>query len=162
MPARVAARRTAGDRASAARRRDLSLWRCLVRELSEELLGAPEVYDSADAAFDYDCWPLHKRLTAARRAGKLGVWCLGLGVDPLTLATDILTVAVFDADIYHAVVADLTPASAEGRLLAVDGSAQPPFAAGTVARFSGGGEPVQPAGAAVLRLAWQHRGTLLG
>ena len=32
---------------------------------------------------------------AAREAGQVRVWCLGLGVDPLTLVTDLLTVAVF-------------------------------------------------------------------
>ncbi len=40
--------------------------------------------------------------TAARSAGKLHVSCLGLGVDPLTLVTDILTVAVFDSDFFDA------------------------------------------------------------
>jgi hypothetical protein len=31
-----------------------------------------------------------------------------------------------------------------------------------VARFTGGAEPMQTAGAALLRLAWQHRQALLG
>ena len=36
-----------------------------------------------------------------------------------------------------------------------------PFTAEVVARFAGGAEPMQPAGAAALELAWRHRACLL-
>jgi hypothetical protein len=39
----------------------------------------------------------------------------------------------------------------EGRVTGV------PFSAEVVDRFTGGGEPMQAAGAAVLELAWRHR-----
>lgn len=145
----------------AALRADFSLWRCLVREFSEELLGTSEEYPTSDGVLDYQRWPFHQRLAAARAAGGLRVWCVGVGVDPLTLATDILTVAVFRGDLFDSLFAGLVTSNAEGRVVTEDGSAAIPFTAATVERFSGGGEPLQEAGAALLRLAWQHRRHLL-
>jgi hypothetical protein len=143
--------------APAARRHDLSLWRCMTREFSEELLGGSEEYPTRAGRLDYGRWPFHRELAAARDAGTLRVSCLGLGVDPLTLATDILTVAVFEAAVFDRVFRGLVGENAEGRVVTQDGSAAIPFTRATVARFSGGGEPVQTAGEALLRLAWQHR-----
>jgi hypothetical protein len=143
-------------------RADFSLWRCLVREFSEELLGASEEYPISDGVLDYAGWEFHEALTRARESGALTVRCLGIGVDPLTLATDILTVAVFDGDVFDALFAGLVLANAEGSLVTKDGSAAIGFTAENIARFTNGSEPVQSAGAALLRLAWQHRRDLLG
>jgi len=143
---------------------DFSLWRCIVRELSEELLGAGEDYHSGVAPIDYERWPLHADLAAARRAGTLRVYWLGLGVDPLTLAADMLSVAVFDADLFDATFAGLVRANDEGRLVTDDGAAGAavgvPFKAPNIERFAAA-EPMQPAGAALLRIAWEHRDVLL-
>ena len=144
---------------------DFSLWRCFVRELAEELLGGGEDYDSDTAPIDYERWPLHATLTRARRAGTLRVFWLGLGVDPLTLAADLLTVAVFDSGLFDATFAALVAANDEGRLVTGPGVAGPavgvPFRERSIERFAGD-EPMQPAGAALLRLAWTHRAVLLG
>ena len=146
-----------------AERSDRSLWRALVREFSEELLGAPEYYPcDGDGSFRYEDWQFYRELTAARETGRLGVWCLGLGVDPLSLAADIMTVAVFDADIFDAVFPAVVTDNDEGRLVTGQDQAGFAFAEDNVARFAGGAEPMQAAGAAVLRLAWQHRAALLG
>jgi len=158
------------------RANDFSLWRSIVRELAEELLGGGEDYHSDAAPIDYQAWPLHAALAEARQAGRLRVFWLGLGADPLTLAADMLTVAVFDADLFDATFSGLVPANDEGRIIADGGAAGPPGAGGpsgaagaaagvpfrapTVERF-GTTEPMQPAGAALLRLAWKHRDTLL-
>jgi hypothetical protein len=146
--------------APAARRHDLSLWRCMTREFSEELLGGSEEYPTRGGRLDYGQWPFHRELAAAREAGTLRVSCLGLGVDPLTLATDILTVAVFEASVFDRMFRGLVTENAEGRVVTQDGSAAIPFTQATVDRFTGGAEPLQTAGAALLRLAWQHRGVL--
>jgi hypothetical protein len=159
------------------RANDFSLWRSIVRELAEELLGGGEDYHSDAAPIDYQAWPLYVALAEARQAGRLRVFWLGLGADPLTLAADMLTVAVFDADLFDVTFADLVPANDEGRIIAshdaagVAGRARVagltraaagvPFQASSVERF-GTTEPMQPAGAALLRLAWEHRDTLLG
>jgi hypothetical protein len=146
--------------APAARRHDLSLWRCMTREFSEELLGGSEEYPTRGGRLDYGQWPFHRELAAAREADTLRVSCLGLGVDPLTLATDILTVAVFEAGVFDRMFRGLVTENAEGRVITQDGSAAIPFTQATVDRFTGGAEPLQTAGAALLRLAWQHRGVL--
>ncbi len=146
--------------APAAEQHDLSLWRCMVREFSEELLGGSEEYPTRDGRLDYGQWPFHRELAAAREAGALRVSCLGLGVDPLTLATDLLTVAVFDAAVFDRMFRGLVTQNAEGRVVTQDGSAAIPFTRASVDRLTGGAEPLQTAGAALLRLAWKHRGLL--
>jgi hypothetical protein len=141
-------------------RDDLDLWRCMAREFSEEFLGTAEDYGAGP--LDYSRWPFFAALSAARKAGQLGVWCLGLGTDPLTLATDILVAAVFSSDVFDALFAGLVAANDEGRLVSWPGMTGVPFTADVVARFAGGAEPMQPAGAAALELAWRHRSQLLG
>jgi hypothetical protein len=105
---------------------------------------------------DYDSWPFARRMTEALDRGQIRVWCLGLGVDPLTYATDLLTVAVIDSAVFDELFSLQPRRNEEGRVLAARD-----FAAhvidGVVTR-----DPVQAAGAAVLRLAWAHRETLTG
>jgi hypothetical protein len=148
--------------AAAAIRHDLSLWKSMVREFSEEFLGTSEEYQTSGGLLDYPGWPFYRRLTGARREGRLTVHCLGLGVDPLTFATDVLAVAVFDAPLFDAEFARLVALNAEGRVITGGGATGIPFTAGTVARLTGGPEPLQASGAAVLNLAWEHRARLLG
>jgi hypothetical protein len=136
------------------RRHDFSLWRCMIREFAEELGGRPEDYASDREPIDYDSWPFARQLTGARDAGQVRVWCLGLGTDPLTFATDLLTVAVIDSDVFDAHFAQDTRRNAEGTILAAR-----EFTAHVIDRTVTG-EPVQAAGAALLRLAWRHRETL--
>jgi hypothetical protein len=146
-------------------RSDLSLWRSMAREFSEELLGTTEDYDDLGSPVDYDRWPFYRELSAARAAGRLRVHCLGLGVDPLSLAVDILTVAVFDGDVFDALFGDLVAVNAEGRVIGgrgASGTSGVPFTGEIIRRFAGGGQPMQAAGAAVLQLAWRHRARLLG
>jgi hypothetical protein len=73
---------------------DFSIWRAIVRELAEELLGRGEDYGSAGASINYDAWPLYAALSRARRAGQARVFWLGMGVDLLSLAPHQLTVLV--------------------------------------------------------------------
>ena len=79
-----------------------------------------------------------------------------MGVDPLTFATDLLAAVVFDAPTYDQIFADAVADNAEGSVLPAV-----PFTADQVDRYAGH-EPTQAAGAALLRLAWQYRTTLLG
>src|SRR6266536_1353199 len=143
---------------------DLSLWRSMAREFSEELLGTTEDYRDLGSPLDYDRWPFYRELSAARGAEKLSVYCLGLGVDPLTLAVDIMAVAVFDSDIFDATFAGLVAANAEGLVIGGQGALDAPgvpFTGAVIRRFGDGSEPMQAAGAAVLQLAWRHRTSLL-
>jgi len=146
------------------RARDFSLWRAIVRELSEELLGGGEDYHSDTAPIDYQRWPLYTTLAEARRTGTLRAQWLGLGLDPLTLVVDMLSVAVFDAALFDAVFAGLVSANEEGRIVTSEDPAGAavgiPFSAASIGRFTTA-EPMQAAGAALLRTAWRHRDTLL-
>ncbi|MGH3166587.1 MAG: hypothetical protein ACRDN0_11935, partial [Trebonia sp.] len=67
-------------------RNDFSLWRGMLREYAEELLGAGEDHGSEIAPIDYASWPLARRMTDALDDGRIRTRCLGLGTDPLTFA----------------------------------------------------------------------------
>ncbi|ATE53640.1 transcriptional regulator [Actinosynnema pretiosum] len=131
---------------------DFSLWRSMIREFSEELLGTSE--DHGGAVIDYDAWPFAARFTA-ELGERVRVFYLGMGVDPLTLATDMLTAAVVDAPLFDELFGDLVEANEEGRVLEAQA-----FTEDVVTRFVHD-EPTQAAGAALLALAWEHRGALL-
>jgi len=137
-------------------RQDFSLWRCMLREFDEELRGGSEEYGTGPV--DYESWPFARRMTAALEAddeAQIRVWCLGLGVDPLTYATDLLTVAVIGSRLFDELFSLAPRPNDEGHVLAAR-----EFAAHVIDRVVHR-EPVQAAGAALLRLAWHHRDTLL-
>jgi hypothetical protein len=142
--------------AAANERGDFSLWRSMIREFAEELGGRSEDYGSAEDPVDYDSWPFARQLTEALDRGQISVWCLGLGVDPLTYATDLLTVAVIDSPVFDDLFSLNPRRNDEGEVLAAR-----EFAGHVIDRMLTR-EPVQAAGAAVLRLAWAHRETLVG
>jgi hypothetical protein len=133
-------------------REDFSLWRCMLREFDEELRGTPEEYGAGPV--DYHSWPFARHMAAALDRGQIRVWCLGLGVDPLTYATDLLTVAVIDSRVFDELFRLDPRGNDEGSVLAAR-----EFAAHVIDRVVTR-DPVQAAGAAVLRLAWRHRDTL--
>jgi hypothetical protein len=133
---------------------DFDLWRCMVREYAEELLGADEDHDSERAPIDYGAWPFARRITAARDRGQVRTWCVGLGVDPLTFATDLLTVAAFDAAVYDELFGEMVRSNAEGTVIA-----SWPFDPATVDELIRD-YPMQAAGAALLALAIGHRDVL--
>ena len=96
---------------------DFSLWRAITREMSEELLGSDENYHSDVRPIDYQQWPFYNALESARQAGTLRLYWLGLGIDPLTLVADMLTVAVFDAPLFDRTFTSLVAANDEGHFL---------------------------------------------
>jgi hypothetical protein len=124
----------------------------MLREFDEELRGTPEEYGAGPV--DYESWPFGRHMAAALDRGQIRVWCLGLGVDPLTYATDLLTVAVIDSRVFDKLFSLAPRRNDEGSVLAAR-----EFAAHVIDRVVTS-EPVQAAGAAVLRLAWRHRDTL--
>jgi hypothetical protein len=135
---------------------DFDLWRGMLREFAEELLGADEDHGSERAPIDYDRWPFARAMTDALRDGRIRAYCLGLGADPLTLALDLLTAVVIDASLYDELFGELAERNAEGTVLKPR-----PFDEPTIAELIAN-EPVQAAGAALLQLAIAHGGLLLG
>ncbi len=134
---------------------DFSLWRGLLREYAEELLGADEDRGSEQAPVDYPAWPLAKAMTGGLADGRVRAWCLGLGADPLTFAVDLLAAVVIDAPLYDDLFGAAVDVNAEGRVI------EPrPFDDPSVTGLLRDA-PLQAAAAALLTLALQHRGTLL-
>jgi transcriptional regulator with XRE-family HTH domain len=147
------------------RRNDFDMWRNIVREYSEELLGEPERDGSSGAILDYDKWPLFQQLRGAQESGQLAVHCLGVTIDPLTLGATILTVAVFDHDVFDDAFGAAVRVNAEGVLISAAGSTRVtdglPFDESTVTRLLRD-EPMAPSSSSTLERAWMFRDTLLG
>jgi hypothetical protein len=145
-------------------RNDFDIWKNIVREFSEELLGTPEHDGSRSAPIDYDSWPLYRTLQQARHDGRLSAYCLGAGVDALTLAPTILTVVVMDDDVFDQAFKDAVQVNSEGVVVMDDGAGSDskglPFEERTVDRLLTS-EPMASPGAACLALAWRHRIALL-
>ncbi|MGH3645993.1 MAG: helix-turn-helix domain-containing protein [Micromonosporaceae bacterium] len=141
---------------------DCDLWRNIMREYSEEFLGNPE-HDGNGSPVDYTTEPFAS-MDRARQDGRARVYCLGVGLDALTLWTEVLTVAVFDANSYDEVFADMVGVNNKGRVIKA-GTAHPtpliPFTEQVIRELMGGGR-LAPAAAGCLQLAWEHRRTILG
>lgn len=146
------------------RRNDFDLWRNIVREYSEELLGTPEHDGTRSKPIDYHVWPLYRKLEDAQAAGAVVPLVLGLGLDALTLAATILTVIVMDDDVFTSAFGAATRFNEEGEIVAIgDGRATEgvPFTRESVQRLLSC-EPMASPGAACLALAWRHRDRILG
>lgn len=132
----------------------LSFWECLMREYSEEMLGLAEG-DVAAGAVVRD--RMHDGLTQ----GRVRALVLGMGVDPLTLATDLLAVVAIDSHLYDELFTAAVNVNSEGRLVentsggAVEGRF--PFLGDEIERLSREGK-MQSAAEAALRLAWSRLG----
>lgn len=145
------------DDAAESVRQDLNLWRSMVREFSEELLGGSEDYSRLGSPIQYEQWDFYRRLTEARQRGDVKVSALGVGVDPLTMVADVLAIAVFDADFFDNIFGGLVAANAEGQVMSENGAAGFAFIETSLSRFVTDREPMQAAGSAALKLAWKHR-----
>lgn len=142
-------------------RGDFDLWHNILRELSEELLGNPE-HNGSGGPIDYDSEEPFGSLSAARKDGRVSVWYLGTGLDPLTLVGEILTVVVIDAEVFDQVFADIVAWNSEGDVVfGADGSVGVPWRRDSVYRLLAT-EPLAPAAQACVELAWNYQDLLLG
>jgi transcriptional regulator with XRE-family HTH domain len=142
-------------------RADFDIWHNILRELSEELLGNPEHAGAAGEPIDYTGEEPFASLNAARDGGQIRVWYLGLGLDPLTLAGEVLTVLVIDAEVFDEIFADAVAWNSEGDVVfGADGSIGVPWQRDTVYRLLSA-EPLAPAAQACVELAWEHEELLL-
>jgi hypothetical protein len=138
---------------------DFDLWRNMMREYSEEFLGNPE-HDGSGDPIDYANAEPFRIRDAARRAGKIRVYCLGAGIDALNFVGDLFAVAVFDADVFDEVFDDLLELNEEGTVASGLDRQQFSFDSSTI-RDLLTTEPMAPSGAACHYLAWQHQASLL-
>lgn len=143
---------------------DFDLWRNMMREFAEEFLGDPEADGESGEPIDYFDTEPYRTLNQARWERSVRTWCFGVGLDPLTLAGEILAAAVIDADVYDQVFADMVNRNNEGTLVGTDQNrpqAGIAFTEDNVTRLLTE-EHLAPAAAACLHLAWHHRDLLLG
>lgn len=140
---------------------DFDLWRNVLREYAEEFLGDPEADGSSGEPIDYDGVEPFRTLNEARRAGKVRPYCFGIGLDPLTLAGEILSVVVIEADVYDTVFSGMVSRNTEGSVIAGKGNAGGIDFTEANIRHLLENEPLASAAAACLDLAWQHRGLIL-
>ncbi|WKU08814.1 hypothetical protein [Micromonospora sp. HUAS LYJ1] len=133
---------------------DFDLWRNVMREYSEELLGHPE-HDGGGPPIDYSREEPFRSLDEARRAGRARIYCLGVGVDALNYVGDILTVAIFDADVFDSIFSEMIDQNDEGEM----DSEEFPFTPDSIRRLLDR-ETIAPSGAACLHLAAHHFASL--
>ncbi len=134
---------------------DFSIWRNIQREYAEELLGHDE-YDGSGKPIRYDELEPFTTMDEALRDGHIRLFCLGVTLDALTLAGDILTVAVIAPDTYDALFANAVETNSEGSMPA----RAFPFEENTLMWLSES-KRLSPGAAAALHLAWSNRKVLL-
>jgi len=130
---------------------DFNLWRNVMREYSEEYLGNPE-HDGGGQPIDYDSEEPFRSLNAARSAGKIRVFFLGIGVDALNYVGDVLTVAIYEAETFDRIFGNMVDHNDEGEVDAEEFT----FDQATVDRLLAS-QSLAPSGAGSLHLAWLHR-----
>ncbi|WP_253831839.1 hypothetical protein [Actinokineospora globicatena] len=132
-------------------RSDLDLWRNICREYAEELLGSEDAQGRGGRKLDYANVEPYKSLTTHRDQGRLSISVLGLGLDPLSLKPELLTVAVFDEEAFNAVFRDRITGNYEGVVVQDE-----PFDAPTVEAYRSRPD-VRNGAKACLTQAWTHR-----
>lgn len=141
---------------------DFDLWRNIMREYSEEFLGNLE-HDGDGQGISYDTEPF-ATLDAARRAGSIRAYALGLALGALNLWAELETVVVIDADVFDAIFANLVKVNDEGTVLRI-GRVRPtvhvPFTRHIIDELLATGR-LAPVAAFSLDKAWTHRDLLLG
>ncbi len=139
-------------------RNDFSLWRNMMREFSEELLGNPEHDGSSSRSINYTTEEPFRSFERARGEGRFRVWHYGLVLEPLELGAVQLTVAVIDDEVFDRLFADLVETNDEGRVVGRGGRTDLPFTGEAIDRL----DPRLSASAlTLLRLAWRDRRLLL-
>lgn len=139
---------------------DFSIWRNIMRELSEEFLGNPE-HDGSGSLVNYENDEPFRSLEECHRDGGITAWSAGLALDPLTLAGEILTILVIAAEDFDNIFADLVSRNAEGDVMpGTDGSVGVPWRRDSVFRLLAE-QPLAPAAAGLIEYAWKHQDAFL-
>lgn len=156
---------------------DLDLRTTIVREYTEEFLGAADIVNPVHSERPHD----DERVDRALRGGSARCFYLGLGLYSLTWKPEILIVCVFDSKQFDRTFAGMVSSMVEGRfegpggrllnegdrlhgvkhiLPGLKGPYQGlPFDERTVRHYADSSSTL-PAARACLELAWQHRGAL--
>lgn len=144
---------------------DLSIWRNIVREYSEELLGQPEHDGNCGRPLDYERWPFSRAMRQARERGELRVHVLGVALHALSLNATVMTVAVIDSVVFDTLFREAARVNAEGevivRLEDREEGQHLTFDKATVEHLLHAEPRVSSSAKVGLSLAWRHRNHLL-
>jgi hypothetical protein len=140
---------------------DLDIWNNMTREYAEEFLGVEQAQGQPiDERSSNLLWSATSALDEAHQNGGIRTSFLGIGMDPLTWKPEILTVAVFEAEVFDTLFRDIVKENDEGKLIFNDdrSTAGISFTEDNVKHRIRG--RMLTAGKACLYLAWEHRQTL--
>ncbi|TDD29995.1 transcriptional regulator [Kribbella turkmenica] len=153
-----------GSKSPAALREDFDLWRTIMREFSEEVLGNPEADGTLGMTVDYANESPYVELDQARLAGEIRPYYLGFGLDAVELWAHVLTAVVVDDAAFGRIAPTLVEKNAEGIMIGhvrtKAGIRGIPLSKDQVDFYLSAGMMSSPS-AACLALAWQHRSLLL-
>jgi hypothetical protein len=144
---------------SPSQKADFDLWRNVMREYSEKLLGNAE--HSRDGV-DYEGEPF-RSLHDGLRSGSIRALCFGIGLDALTLWAEILIAVVFEAATYDEIFSQMLATNSEGTLAQLGGEQSSPmilFTDAALGELVKGGR-LTPEAAACLELTKIHRDHVL-
>lgn len=150
---------TPSDVGLQAQSEDFDLWRNIMREYAEEFLDVEEAYGRGGRTIDYVNQSPFKELNDARRSGRLEVYVLGIGLDPLDWKPGIFTICIFESNAFDGILAKMVAQGKEGTILVGTRGEGIPFNSESVRLYADNPNTVNAA-AVCLKLAWQHRGAL--
>jgi len=147
--------------------RDLDVWLAMMREYAEEFLNMDEVRQGRGAPIDYAAQSPFRELQAAKTAGLVRPYLLGIGLYVAAWKATILTVCVFDASVFDDIFWNMATENREGlfEVPTHHRTAAAPltgwdFTEQTVQDYLH--DPALNLSAkTVLELAWRHRATIL-
>jgi hypothetical protein len=99
--------------AFAAVRLDADIWRCIMREFAEEVLGRADLHERG-ALVDYERESPFRELQQARDSGSVRPYILDIGFDPVTWKAGIRLVWIFDEGAHQKIFRGMQPESSEG------------------------------------------------
>jgi hypothetical protein len=86
---------------------DLDILTNIIREYAEEYLGVDEAAGRGGATIDYQEEPPYSNFHRAFLAGRMRVFYLGVGLDPLSWKPEILTACVFEQNTFDEIFKDM-------------------------------------------------------
>jgi hypothetical protein len=133
---------------------DFDLWKSMMREYSEEILGMEEWDGNSSVPFSYEEEPF-ATLMKEVAANTIKPYYLGIALDPITLQAEILTAVVFKESVFNSVFPKIITTNTEGKIITDRNRWGRPFTEQEYKNY----EAINtlPAGYGALALGWKHR-----
>ncbi|MDD5327245.1 MAG: hypothetical protein PHY02_05465 [Phycisphaerae bacterium] len=140
--------------APASIKEDLNLWKNIMREYAEELLGMDEYDGNSAVPINYGIEPFVS-LENERTNGNIRPFYLGFGLEPASLQGEILTVVVFKEETFNKIFPNVLTENREGEIITDKDRWGRQF---TEEEYNSYREAnILPTTAAILDIAWNQR-----